>query len=71
MIRTLARLQGDYTANVAAYDEIHVQILHMADMLSDGIMGQYPSAVSRKQRSNGRRELVRAARHRTSEGKDR
>ncbi len=33
-----ARLNEDWEADIAAYDEIHVQILHMADMLSDGIM---------------------------------
>ena len=38
----VARLQSNYAADVAAYDEIHVQILHMADMLSDGIMRQFP-----------------------------
>ena len=42
-----ARLQGDYTADVAAYDEIHVQILHMADMLSDGIIAQFPGGFGR------------------------
>ena len=36
------RLQGHYAADIADYDEIHVQILHMADMLSDGIMAQFP-----------------------------
>jgi hypothetical protein len=39
-----ARLEGNYTADVAAYDEIHVQILHMADMLSDGIVAQFPGS---------------------------
>ena len=37
-----ARLAGDWDADIAAYDEIHVQILHMADMLSDGIVSQFP-----------------------------
>ena len=35
-------LTGDYPASVADYDEIHRQILHMADMLSDGIVSQFP-----------------------------
>jgi hypothetical protein len=36
-------LQGNHAASVAAYDEIHVQALHMADMLSEGIIRQFPS----------------------------
>ncbi len=38
----VARLQADWEADVAAYDEIHVQALHMADMLSTGIVAQFP-----------------------------
>jgi hypothetical protein len=40
----VARLTGDWTADVAAYDRVHVHILHMADILSDGIIAQFPSA---------------------------
>jgi len=39
-----ARLAGDWDADIAAYDEIHLQALHMADMLSDGIISQFPKA---------------------------
>jgi hypothetical protein len=35
-------LGGDHAASVATYDDIHTQILHMADMLSDGIVRQFP-----------------------------
>lgn len=47
LAEAVARLQGDYAADIAAYDEIHIQILHMADMLSDGIVAQFPSGFSR------------------------
>jgi hypothetical protein len=38
----VARLQRDWTADVRAYDRIHRQALHMADMLSRGIVQQFP-----------------------------
>jgi hypothetical protein len=37
-----ARLRGDWAADIAAYDEVHRHILQMADVLSDGIMRQFP-----------------------------
>jgi len=39
----VARLQGRYADDVAAYEAIHADILEMADMLSDGIVAQFPS----------------------------
>jgi hypothetical protein len=36
-----ARLQGDWSADVAAYDQVHAEILKMADMLSSGIIRQF------------------------------
>jgi hypothetical protein len=37
----VARLQGNWKADVAAYDAVHVEILHMSAMLSDGIIQQF------------------------------
>jgi hypothetical protein len=37
------RLNGRFTADVADYDAIHKTILEMADMLSDGIVAQFPA----------------------------
>jgi hypothetical protein len=39
----VAYLQGDHAASIATYDQVHLQILGMADMLSDGIIRQFPS----------------------------
>ena len=38
----VAYLHGDYSGSVAAYDQVHLEILDMADMLSDGIIQQFP-----------------------------
>jgi hypothetical protein len=43
----VARLEGRYADDIAAYDKIHVQILGMADMLSDGIIAQFPGKFAR------------------------
>jgi hypothetical protein len=38
----VARLQGDWAADVASYDRIHHHALGMADTLSTGIIEQFP-----------------------------
>ena len=38
----VARLQGKWAADVAAYDRIHQHALHLADVLSAGLIAQFP-----------------------------
>jgi hypothetical protein len=38
----VARLQGDWNADVAAYDRIHRHALHLSDALSKGLIRQFP-----------------------------
>jgi hypothetical protein len=39
----VARLQGHWSADIAAYDRVEAEILQMADMLSSGIIDQFPA----------------------------
>jgi hypothetical protein len=39
----VAQLHGDYPGSIRAYDRVHDYILRMADMLSMGIVKQFPS----------------------------
>jgi len=41
-----ARLTQDWDADIAAYDDIHLHILTMADALADGIVQQFPERFS-------------------------
>ena len=36
------RLNGNFTADIADYERVHIEILGMADMLSSGIIAQFP-----------------------------
>lgn len=38
----VARLNSDYTADIIAYDKVYAELMSMADMLSKGILDQFP-----------------------------
>jgi hypothetical protein len=42
LAEAVAHLGGDHRASIRHYDQVHRQILAMADMLSDGIVAQFP-----------------------------
>jgi hypothetical protein len=39
----VARLKGDWASDVKAYDRVEREILHMSEMLADGLVAQFPS----------------------------
>jgi len=38
----IARLKGDWSGDVTAYDKVYNEILQMAGMLVEGIVAQFP-----------------------------
>jgi hypothetical protein len=47
LAEAVAQLQGHYGDAVAKYDAVEIEIRQMADMLSDGIIAQFPAAFGR------------------------
>jgi len=43
LAETAHRIRGDHAAEIADYEQVHAHILKMADLLSAGIMQQFPS----------------------------
>lgn len=43
MQEVVARLQSRWAADVAAYNQVHHHILHMSDLLADGLVKQFPN----------------------------
>ncbi len=39
----VAQLTGDYATSISTYEQVHLEILSMADMLSAGIVAQFPN----------------------------
>ena len=44
LVEAVAQLEGRYDDAVAGYDAVEAEIREMADMLSDGIIAQFPAA---------------------------
>jgi hypothetical protein len=38
----VAHLRGDWSGDVSAYDKVHRHILHMSDLLAEGLIRQFP-----------------------------
>jgi hypothetical protein len=45
LVEAAHELAGEYTASVTDYEAVHAHILHMADMLSGGIIGAFPGKI--------------------------
>lgn len=48
LAEAVARLHGDFAEDIRQFDKIHHHILNMADVLSNGIVAQFPDSFDRK-----------------------
>lgn len=55
-----ARLGEDWTGDVAAYDKVHDEIIEMADMISGGVIQQFPDKFAAAMASKKEAELTLA-----------
>jgi hypothetical protein len=55
-----ARLNGDWSGDVAAYENVHSEILQMADMLASGIVHQFPKMFTKRHVSDEKASLTLA-----------
>ena len=51
---TVARITGDWAADVKAFDDIFTEIMVLADALNDGIVAQFPERFGRRRRRHDR-----------------
>jgi hypothetical protein len=42
LAEAVAHLQGNYTAEIEAYDHVYEQLMGLSDALADGIAKQFP-----------------------------
>jgi len=54
----LARKNANYAADVTAFENVHIQILAMADMLTDGIVKQFPNMLGGCRQTNSREKAT-------------